>query len=284
MLASTLDGQWCFRQVGGLEVALTPERLARAAPAPRLAPSWGIEGRLLDPDEIVAAWPLLDRDGVLGGYLVPTDGLAKAVRACEAQARRANEARRPLPRRARPSPASAPTTAGSRPSSRPAASSRRTSSSAPPGIWGPRVGAHGRGPGPAPAARAPVRQDLAAARAGRDRRPGRPRGPAADPAASRTATCTPASTSTAWVSGPTATARCRSTRRRSSPPADAPGDALGAAVHARRLRPVVGLGAGRDPRAPRGDLRGGHQRRLLVHDRRHAADGRVARRARLLAG
>src|SRR5882762_5782072 len=24
----TLDGQWCFRQVGGLEVATTPQRLA----------------------------------------------------------------------------------------------------------------------------------------------------------------------------------------------------------------------------------------------------------------
>jgi glycine cleavage system aminomethyltransferase T/glycine/D-amino acid oxidase-like deaminating enzyme len=87
----TLDGQWCFRQVGGLEVALTEERLVELRRRHDWASSWGIDGRLLDPDETVAAWPLLDRAVVLGGYLVPTDGLAKAVRASEAQARRATE-------------------------------------------------------------------------------------------------------------------------------------------------------------------------------------------------
>ncbi len=87
----TLDGQWCFRQVGGLEVALTPERLSELQRRHGFATSWGIAGRLLDPEETVRAWPLLDPDVVLGGYLVPTDGLAKAVRASEAQARRAIE-------------------------------------------------------------------------------------------------------------------------------------------------------------------------------------------------
>ena len=86
-----LDGQWCFRGVGGLEVATTPERLLDLRRRQGWATSWGIEGRLLEPDECVAAWPLLDRDAILGGYLVPTDGLAKAVRAGEAQARRAGE-------------------------------------------------------------------------------------------------------------------------------------------------------------------------------------------------
>jgi glycine cleavage system aminomethyltransferase T/glycine/D-amino acid oxidase-like deaminating enzyme len=88
----TLDGQWCFRQVGGLEVATTPERLADLSRRHGFAQSWGLEGaRLLDPDECVRASPLLDREVVLGGYLVPSDGLAKAVRAGEAQARRAIE-------------------------------------------------------------------------------------------------------------------------------------------------------------------------------------------------
>ena len=36
-------------------------------------------------------WPLVDRDAILGAYHVPTDGLAKAVRVSEAQARRATE-------------------------------------------------------------------------------------------------------------------------------------------------------------------------------------------------
>ena len=86
----TLDGQWCFRQVGGLEVATTGARLADLRRRHGFAQSWGLEGaRLLDPDECVRISPLLDRDVVLGGYLVPSDGLAKAVRAAEVQARRA---------------------------------------------------------------------------------------------------------------------------------------------------------------------------------------------------
>ena len=87
-----LDGQWCFRQVGGLEVATTPERLADLRRRLGYAQAWGIDGaRLLDPDECVRVSPLLSHDLVLGGYLVPSDGLAKAVRAAEAQARRAIE-------------------------------------------------------------------------------------------------------------------------------------------------------------------------------------------------
>ena len=85
----TLDGQWCFRQVGGLEVATTPERLADLARRHGWATSWGVEGRLLDPAEVVKLSPLIDRDRILGGYHVPTDGLAKPVRAGEAMARRA---------------------------------------------------------------------------------------------------------------------------------------------------------------------------------------------------
>ena len=88
----TLDGRWCFRQVGGLEVATTEARLPDLRRRHGYAQSWGLEGaRLLDPDECVRISPLLDRDVVLGGYLVPSDGLAKAVRAAEVMARRAIE-------------------------------------------------------------------------------------------------------------------------------------------------------------------------------------------------
>ena len=91
--ALDLDGQWCFRQVGGLEVATTEARLADLSRRHGYAQSWGLEGaRLLDADECVQVSPLLDRNIVLGGYLVPSDGLAKAVRAAEAQSRRAIEA------------------------------------------------------------------------------------------------------------------------------------------------------------------------------------------------
>jgi glycine cleavage system aminomethyltransferase T/glycine/D-amino acid oxidase-like deaminating enzyme len=87
--ALTLDGQWCFRQVGGLEVATTEERWTDLKRKHGLATSWGVEGTLLGPEECAALHPLLDPERILGGLHVPTDGLAKAVRAVEAQARRA---------------------------------------------------------------------------------------------------------------------------------------------------------------------------------------------------
>ena len=87
----SLDGGWCFRQVGGLEVATTPERLEDLKRRAGWAISWGLDGRLVDPDECVRLSPLLDRSVVLGGYHVPSDGLAKTVRAAEAQGRRATD-------------------------------------------------------------------------------------------------------------------------------------------------------------------------------------------------
>ena len=82
-------GGWTFNQVGGLEVATTPERWADLHRKAGWAQSWGIEGRLLNPAECVALHPLIERDRILGGFHTPHDGLAKALRAAEAQARRA---------------------------------------------------------------------------------------------------------------------------------------------------------------------------------------------------
>jgi glycine cleavage system aminomethyltransferase T/glycine/D-amino acid oxidase-like deaminating enzyme len=82
-----VDGQPCFLQVGGLEIATTPERLAELRRRHGWITSWGVEGRLVGPDECLELYPLLDRERVLGGLLVPTDGLAKAVLAIEAQIR-----------------------------------------------------------------------------------------------------------------------------------------------------------------------------------------------------
>ncbi|MFF4086934.1 FAD-dependent oxidoreductase [Streptomyces nigra] len=84
-----VDGEPCFLQVGGLEVATGPERLAELRRRHGWITAWGVEARLLTPDECVAAHPLLDPGRVLGGLLVPTDGLARAVLAVEAQLRRA---------------------------------------------------------------------------------------------------------------------------------------------------------------------------------------------------
>ncbi|GAA1799639.1 FAD-dependent oxidoreductase [Planosporangium flavigriseum] len=87
----TLDGEWCFQQLGGLEVATTEERWADLKRKHGWATAWGVEGSLLSPEECAALHPLLDPRKILGGLHVPTDGLAKATRAVEAQARRAME-------------------------------------------------------------------------------------------------------------------------------------------------------------------------------------------------
>lgn len=84
-----VDGAWCFNQVGGLEVATTPERLADLHRKQGLATSWGIEGRVLSPEECAQLHPLVDRERILGGLHVPSDGLAKASRTVEALIRRA---------------------------------------------------------------------------------------------------------------------------------------------------------------------------------------------------
>ncbi|WP_422747290.1 GcvT family protein [Mycobacterium sp. WMMD1722] len=82
-------GGWVFNPVGGLEVATTPERWADLHRKAGWAQAWGIDGRLVTPDECASLHPLLDPACILGGFHTPRDGLAKAVRAAEAQARRA---------------------------------------------------------------------------------------------------------------------------------------------------------------------------------------------------
>ncbi|SDD84975.1 GcvT family protein [Nocardioides lianchengensis] len=81
----------CFLQVGGLEVATTPERLRELHRRAGWLAANGVPARILTPAECVEQHDLLDPDLVLGGLLTPTDGLAKAVRAVDAQTRRAVE-------------------------------------------------------------------------------------------------------------------------------------------------------------------------------------------------
>lgn len=84
-----VDGEWCFSQLGGLEVATTEERLADLHRKQGWATSWGIDGSIIDPAECAKLHPLLDEKRVLGGLYVETDGLAKASRVVVALARRA---------------------------------------------------------------------------------------------------------------------------------------------------------------------------------------------------
>ncbi len=83
------DGDWCFNQVGGLEVATTPERLADLHRKQGWATARSIPARVVDADECARLHPLLDPSQVLGGLHTPTDGLAKATRAVAALIRRA---------------------------------------------------------------------------------------------------------------------------------------------------------------------------------------------------
>ena len=83
LLSLEEDGQSCFNQVGGLEIATTLARLEELKRKHGYASSWGIEARLIDPEECLAKYPLLDKDQVLGGLHIPSDGLALAARAVQ---------------------------------------------------------------------------------------------------------------------------------------------------------------------------------------------------------
>ncbi|KAL4757254.1 GcvT family protein [Aspergillus foveolatus] len=88
------DGQNCFNQLGGLEVATTPERVAELKRKHGYAVSWGVDARLIDGDECRRLYPLLSKesDVVLGGLHIKTDGLALAARATGILIERTREA------------------------------------------------------------------------------------------------------------------------------------------------------------------------------------------------
>lgn len=88
-LSLEADGEWCFNQVGGLEVATTEQRLAELHRRQGWATSWGLPASVIDPQECAKLHPLLDADRILGGLYVETDGLAKAARVVVALAYRA---------------------------------------------------------------------------------------------------------------------------------------------------------------------------------------------------
>ena len=85
----TLDGQWILKRVGGLELACDEERLQYLHRRHNLAQAWGVPARMVSPEECNELFPGLDAATVRGGLHTPTDGVVKAVRAVEWQARRA---------------------------------------------------------------------------------------------------------------------------------------------------------------------------------------------------
>lgn len=83
LLSLTEDGQSCFNQVGGLEVATTETRLADLKRKLGYAQAWGIDGKILSREECKELYPLINEEDILGGLHVPSDGLALAARAVQ---------------------------------------------------------------------------------------------------------------------------------------------------------------------------------------------------------
>ncbi|KAI1174709.1 Dimethylglycine oxidase [Nemania sp. FL0916] len=91
--ALKLGGQSCFNQVGGLEVATTPERLADLHRRHGYAQSWGIDARVISAEECRRLYPALTDSGlILGGLHIPSDGLALAARAVQVLVQRTRAA------------------------------------------------------------------------------------------------------------------------------------------------------------------------------------------------
>jgi glycine cleavage system aminomethyltransferase T/glycine/D-amino acid oxidase-like deaminating enzyme len=85
-----LDDEPCWYGVGSIEVATTPERMRELRRRLGFGRAYGLEGgSLLRPSQVVERIPLVDPSRVLGGYWMPSDGIAKAVRIVTALARAA---------------------------------------------------------------------------------------------------------------------------------------------------------------------------------------------------
>lgn len=80
------EGRPTFYQVGGIEVAYTKERLTDLHRRHGWAQSFGLDAKIINPEEVQEHIPILDPSVIEGGYYVPTDGDAKAVNAVEAMA------------------------------------------------------------------------------------------------------------------------------------------------------------------------------------------------------
>lgn len=80
-----------FTQSGGIEVARTPERMEELRRRMSSARAWGIESRLLSPEEIVELVPFVDPAVVVGGFYTPSVGVVDSLRAGTLLRERAQE-------------------------------------------------------------------------------------------------------------------------------------------------------------------------------------------------
>ncbi|PZU43512.1 MAG: glycine cleavage system protein T, partial [Arsenicicoccus sp.] len=66
---------------GGIEVARTEERMEELRRRMSSAKAWGIESRLVTPEEVAELVPFLDPDVIVGGFYTPSVGVVDSLRA-----------------------------------------------------------------------------------------------------------------------------------------------------------------------------------------------------------
>ncbi|SFS98453.1 GcvT family protein [Halostagnicola kamekurae] len=82
------NGVQAYKEVGGIEVARSDERMDFLQRRVEWAESWGLpNSEILSPEEVEEKLPLVDSDAIQGGYYSPTDGQVSGVVACAALAR-----------------------------------------------------------------------------------------------------------------------------------------------------------------------------------------------------
>ncbi len=80
-----------FTECGGIEVARTPERMQELNRRMTSAKSWGIDSKLVTPDEVKELVPYIDESVILGGFYTPTVGVVDSLRAGTIMRERAQE-------------------------------------------------------------------------------------------------------------------------------------------------------------------------------------------------
>jgi aminomethyltransferase len=84
------NGVQAYKEVGGIEVARSDERMDFLQRRVEWAESWGLPNpEILSPEKVEEKLPLVDSDVIQGGYYSPTDGQVSGVVACAALAREA---------------------------------------------------------------------------------------------------------------------------------------------------------------------------------------------------
>jgi len=80
-----------YKQNGTMHLALTDVRMEQLLRGRDHADRMEIESRLLSPEEAAALWPLVDYDGVKGGFLVPSNGQVNPLDVTQALAKGARQ-------------------------------------------------------------------------------------------------------------------------------------------------------------------------------------------------